>query len=199
MGNNTSICACGRKMSKYYFNSTIKRKQCPNCELKNKLSGDAKAVKKGLRGKQKQKKESPQTRAMKNADLWFSRYIRIKYAFKIQDGIVYCQCIVDRWVIKEAKYMDNGHYHSRGHQATRYYEDNCRPQNRSSNRFKGEMDKAKFGDNLKSEIGQYAFNELNLMYRQQIMVSELYFKEIATKYRKLVNQLVKEHDIKKWW
>jgi len=38
-------------MGKYYFNSTIKRKQCPSCELKNKLSGDEQAVKDGLKAK----------------------------------------------------------------------------------------------------------------------------------------------------
>jgi hypothetical protein len=147
----------------------------------------------------KKQRKNGSKNAMRNADKWFSIWIRLKYSFKIVDGDVYCQCIVRPNVIKLAQNMDNGHYHSRSHQATRYFENNCRPQNRSSNRFKGEADKPVFGDNLRKQIGEEAFNELNLMYRQQTMVSDEYFNEIAEKYRKLVNEFVKENNIKKWW
>lgn len=197
------VCACGRK-TKYNPFSTIQPQQCPSCELKNLMSGATATVQKGLYGKKATKstgtnKKSTKSLAMDNADLWFSRYIRIKYAYKVQDGDVFCQCIVNPSIIKLAQRCDNGHFHSRGFMATRYFEDNCRPQNRSSNRFSGEMDHPKFGDNLKDEIGEERFNELNLMFRQTTMVSTEYFKEIADKYRILVNRLVKEHDIKKWW
>ena len=199
----TIKCACGRKIPQR-FNSTIQNKQCPKCTLLNLTSGDDKAVKKGLYDKKTTKstggrKKSSKSLAMDNADLWFSRYIRIKYSFQIQDGDVFCRCIVNPSIIKHAKHLDNGHYFSRGFQATRYSENNCRPQNRSSNRFSGEMDHPKFGDNLSEQIGKEAFDELNLMYRQLTMVSEEYFKEVANKYRNLVNELVKEHSIKKWW
>lgn len=197
-------CACGKWMGKYYFNSTIKRKQCPSCELQNKLSGSDIAVKEGLKAKSKGKHtashdKTEKSKAMALADSWFSRYIRIKYSFKIQDGDVYCRCIANPSVIKHAKDMDNGHNQSRGHQATRYNENNCRPQSRKSNRFKGEMDKHKFDDNLIAEIGQDKFDEVVLMSRQTIMTSTEYFLDIANKYRKLTNKLVKQHHIKKWW
>jgi len=200
---NKKICACGREIARR-FNSTIQNKQCPKCTLLNLTSGATAAVKKGLYDKRKGNKtsiykKSTKSIAMERADLWFSRYIRIKYAYKIQDGEVYCQCIVSPNVIKLAKNIDNGHFHSRGFQSTRYFENNCRPQNRSSNRFRGEMDKPAFSDNLKNKIGEDAFNELNLIYRQETMVSEEYFSEIANKYRKLVNELVIEHQINKWW
>lgn len=203
-------CNCGRTfrwIPVQKFNSTIKPKAptecriCINTRLLSKSTLNSKDRKNSFNSgnSSKKRKKSSKSLAMENADKWFSLYIRIKYAYKIQDGEVYCQCIVNRSVIKLAKHMDNGHFRSRGYQATRYWENNCRPQNRSSNRFKGELDHDTFGDHLKIEIGPEAFDELNLMYRQETMVSEEYFLEIAKKYRVLVNELVKEHSIKKWW
>lgn len=197
------LCACGKNIPNRY-NSTIQDKQCPSCKLASLTSGDSKAVTKGLYNKKASKssrtnKKSTKSLAMERADRWFSRYIRIKYAYKIQDGEVFCRCIVEPNIIKLAKYMDNGHFHSRGFMATRYFENNCRPQNRSSNRYRGEMDKPMFGDSLKLAIGDEAFDELNQMYRQLTMTSTEYFKEIGDKYKKLTENLVVEFDIKKWW
>lgn len=192
-------CACGKTMSKYFYNSTIRRKQCPNCDLKNKLSGDAKAVKEGLKKKRTVKKKTPRQLAMDNADNWFSRYIRIKYAFKIQDGDVFCRCIINPSIIKHAKFMDNGHCFSRKDKATRYEEDNCRPQNRSSNRFSGEADHYTFIDNLKEEIGEERFNRIDHLRKQEGEDTEMFYKQKSDKYRYLVNRLVNKHNIKKWW
>jgi len=203
----SSTCSCGKRMSKYYYNSTIKRKHCPRCEMLNKIDGSYDALKKSFAEKKrrggssspKKSKKSPKSLAMNNADLWFSRYIRIKYSYKIQDGEVYCQCIVSPNIIKLAKNVDNGHGYSRDFKSTRYYEDNCRPQNRSSNRFSGEADHYKFLDNLAAEIGEERFEKLNKLRRKEGEDNETFYKEQSTKYRKLVNQLIKEHGINKWW
>jgi len=201
--NEKSKCACGRVINKYYFNSTIKRKQCPNCELKNLASGDTQAVNKGLYAKRHKNvprgKKSAKSKAMKLADKWFSRYIRIKYAYKIQNGEVFCQCIVERNIIKLAKKMDNGHCFSRGNKPTRYFEDNCRPQNRSSNRYKGEEHHYIFIDHLKEEIGEERFNYVDKLRREQGEDNEIFYKEQADKYRKLTNDLVKEKEVIEWW
>lgn len=195
-------CACGRDIPRRW-NSTIQNKECNICRNNNLLAKSTMYKKSNTAKKSKKssgkRKRSDQSLAMERADKWFSRYIRIKYSYKIQDGDVFCQCIVDRSVIKHAKHMDNGHFKSRGFQATRYWENNCRPQNRSSNRWKGEEHNPIFGDNLSAEIGKEAFEEIELMYRQITMVSAEYFNEIADKYRYLVNNLVKEHNITKWW
>jgi len=55
-------------MGKYYFNSTIKRKQCPSCELKNKLSGDEQAVRNGLKAKTKPKATTKKKKPVKSID-----------------------------------------------------------------------------------------------------------------------------------
>ena len=203
MPKDKTKCACGKSIPQRW-NSTIQEKQCPNCKLKNLSSGDTQAVKFELSSrrstkKTQKKKDSPKTLAMKNADLWFSRYIRIKYAYSIQNGEVSCQCIVERNIIKLAQNMDNGHCFSRGNKPTRYFEDNCRPQNRSSNRYKGEEHHYIFIDHLKEEIGEERFNYVDNLRREDGQDNIFYYKEQSDKYRKLVNKLVKEHEIRKWW
>lgn len=95
--------------------------------------------------------------------------------------------------------MDNGHCFSRKYMATRYHEDNCRPQNRSSNRFSGEADHRKFEENLMKEIGQERFDEVKRLSYTTIDATLLFFEEIAEKYKALTNQLLKEKGAKKWW
>ena len=202
-----TVCACGKRMSKYYYNSTIKRKQCPRCEMLNKIDGSRDALRDAFSKKSRQsggnspkkRKKSSKSLAMDLADSWFSRYIRIKYAYKIQNGEVYCQCIVSPNIIKLAKNMDNGHCYSRNFKTTRYEEDNCRPQNRSSNRFSGEADHYEFIDNLTKEIGEERFNRISQLRREDGRDNEAFYKEQAIKYRKLVNELIKEYEIKRWW
>ena len=56
-------------------------------------------------------------------DFVFSRYIRLKYAD--ENGYVKCFTCPEFLFWKE---IENGHYVSRSNQATRFLEDNCRPQ-----------------------------------------------------------------------
>lgn len=60
---------------------------------------------------------------VKNLDAIFSKYIRLKYAD--ESGEVKCVTCgrSNHW-----KKMQNGHFMSRGKYATRWDEDNCRPQ-----------------------------------------------------------------------
>src|SRR6056297_1654277 len=103
---NQNKCKCGRSIPQRY-NSTIKAKKCPHCTY---LDATSKSKgKKQSKGKTTSPGKSSKSKAMSTADKCFSRYIRIKYHFKIlQDGTVLDKCIVSG-VIKEAKDMDNGH------------------------------------------------------------------------------------------
>lgn len=71
----------------------------------------------------------------KELDKYFSLYIRHKYAV---NGIVHCYtCSVS----KPVKEMQNGHWVSRTNLATRFSEDNCRPQCVGCNMFnQGRLD-----------------------------------------------------------
>lgn len=191
----TRKCKCGRLLYKPH-NSTIWPDKCPKCKMMDELN--RKPEKNGKTGKTASKKKSPHSCAMNLADVWFSRYIRLKYSVVATDGTVLCKCIITG-CMKPANEMDNGHCFSREYMATRYYEDNCRPQNRSSNRFSGEADHRTFEENLTREIGEEKFDELKRLSYTTIDATLLFFKEIAGKYKTLTNQLLKEKGAKKWW
>ena len=202
------------RVPEYKFNSIIRnnpnKQECNQCKNK-KLLAQSTLVRYNKRTDQKPGKYTPKNKsglngrktpkqnARDNADLWFSRYIRCKYHFQIlPDGTVLCKCIITG-TVKEAKKMDNGHCFSRRFLLTRYEEDNCRPQNRSSNRFSGEADHYKFRDNLKKEIGEERFGRLDELRKQEGKDTVEFYRNQSEKYRKLVNELVKEKQIKKWW
>jgi hypothetical protein len=199
---------CGKEF-KFYQNSTIKPKLCLRCYNKSilersNLSCNSKSLfKTGKYTKKKgsglKRTKTDKEKARDNADLWFSRYIRCKYHFQVAtDGTVLCKCIITG-KIKEAKNTDNGHCFSRKFLLTRYEEDNCRPQNRSSNRFSGEADHYKFRDNLLKEIGEERFKRIDELRKQEGEDTTEFYLEQANKYRKLTNELVKKFEIKKWW
>jgi len=210
IGEKIKCKECGREFRWISRNTTIKPKLCLICHNKKLLERanfnrkeknnfkTGKYTPKGKNGK-KQLKTAKQ-KARDNADLWLSRYIRIKYAFKIQDGDVFCKCFIDPNVKpKHAKHFDNGHCFSRSFLLTRYEEDNCRPQNRSSNRFSGEADHYKFKDKLKEEIGEERFNRIDQLRQSEGNDTISFYQEQSDKYRELTNELVERFNIKKWW
>lgn len=188
-------CACGKTMSKYYFNSTIRRKQCPNCELKNKLSGDDKAVKKGLERKAK-KKKTPRQRAMDRADQWFSRYIRLKHSFENgRDVICICYtCGKPKHILS----IENGHFQRRGYKTVRYHINNARPQCTKCNKWHSGMPE-QFEIRLRKDIGDEQVDAIKALAQELGLDDEQFYREQATKYRKLFNGLLKEKDIQSPW
>lgn len=83
----------------------------------------------------KKKKEKPQAWYKKELDKVFSQYIRRKYS---KDGMVSCYTCS---TIKPISEMQNGHWIPRNNLATRFSEENCRPQCVGCNMFnKGRPD-----------------------------------------------------------
>jgi predicted restriction endonuclease len=101
-------------MNEYYHNSTIKRKQCPNCEYANLYSGDTKAVKQGLSSK---KKGEPKKRKVKTAkqkledalDTAWSKLVKLEGGNK---------CAVE--TCQKTKYLNSHHIYSRGKHSVRW-------------------------------------------------------------------------------
>jgi len=185
-------CACGRSIRQPY-NSTIKLKRCPSCELKAQLK--KKKVDNFFSPKRSIviKKSSEKSKAMKLADMYFSRYIRLKHSI-VSQGKAYCKDIITGKYIAIKK-IDNGHCIPRGVKSTRYHEDNCRPQNRASNRFKGEDCKEIFELHLQKEIGEerwQALQELKHVYQSDTIAWYLY---IASIYKLKVDELCAEMKI----
>lgn len=145
----------------------------------------------------KLKQELNSGNAMKLADMYFSRYIRLKYSFEM-NGELYCTCFTSGEIIP-IKELDNGHFEKREHKATRYHEDNCRPQSKTDNGDTKHNGKQKeFRENLVMEIGEERVLEVERLAKTSIKADTSFYKKIADKYRILVNEIQKEKGIKVW-
>ncbi len=184
-----TLCSCGRPINNR-CNSTIKNKRCPNCELKFHV-GNKNPDTKAKVLTYKKTKRSPKSLAMAKADKYFSQYIRLNHCKVIEGGDPICKCIISGRY-KNIKEIDNGHYISRSCKATRYHEDNCRPQNRSSNRHSGEADHEKFGNNLLKEIGQKRFDNLFKIHNDYTPDTEDHYEFIARYYRNKIKEIIRQ-------
>jgi hypothetical protein len=139
------------------------------------------------------KREFNEGNAMSNADIYFSRYIRLKHS---KDGKCTCYTCGDLKPIKE---VDNGHYQKREHKGTRYDENNCRPQCKTCNgdvKHNGKQDV--FRVNLVNEIGEEKVVDVEQRARNIFKVNYTYFKETSDYYRNKVNELQRELKVKFW-
>lgn len=121
------------------YNSTIglKRKRCKTCgnmdymfshgECKN--CATISSTKKRFEKEDNREQVEDLSCLIEDLDTVFSRYIRIKYADN--DGLVSCFTCNDKPI--HFTRMQCGHYIPRTHLATRWLEENCRPQNEHCN------------------------------------------------------------------
>lgn len=130
---------------------------------------------------------------MKLADLYFSRYIRLKHS---SEGL--CSCYTCG-TIKDIKDIDNGHYLKREHKATRFHENNCRPQCKTCNGdTKHNGKQIEFRENLVNEIGIDAVEQIEALGRTTIKANGYFYRQISDEYRIKVNELQKELKVKYW-
>lgn len=104
----------------------FKRKKKPRATLRAKLSTTGR--------KSGKKKGKSQVSLKRKLDSVFSQYIRQKYADK--NGMVKCYTCS---TVKHWKEIQNGHWIPRHNLATRFSEDNCRPQCVACNMFQKGM------------------------------------------------------------
>lgn len=196
-------CGCGSKFRPNYRNGILISKLAPNCRLKSlhkefrpKGVQFASELTRG-RNKPEKRKKTPRQKWMDRADKIFSQYIRVKFSF-MSGGELFCRDIITG-KIYGIKFIDNGHCFSRANKTTRFEEDNCRPQNRSSNRFSGEADHYKFIKNLKAEIGEERFSRLESLKDETGDDSETFYKLNYETYKCLLNEELKRRNIKSPW
>jgi hypothetical protein len=187
-------CKCGRKFT-VVRRSTIKPKLCPSCTYKQQVSHHGEHSRTTRKGKPPKEKNASYW--MKEADRWFSRYIRISKSI-IKDGEPICRDIITGKYY-HAKNVDNGHLFSRAIVATRYNVLNCWPQNRSSNRFRGEADKELFRQNVIEKIGEELYTELEVQSKTSGKFGKQEFAQMAEMWKAFVNDLVEKNKINKWW
>lgn len=135
----------------------------------------------------------------KQADDWFSRYIRIIHRDSIVGGEIYCRCFVRPHLLKRAADMDNGHCFSRSNLLLRFDPDNCRPQNRSGNRYEGNRETAIFMEKLEKELGVERWQRLLDLKNQKGEDTLCFYKEKALYFKEKVTNLHKELGFRKWW
>jgi hypothetical protein len=189
-----NTCKCGREIP-HRPNSTIKNKLCPKCTYEQALKRPRKSPE-GRRTKISEKVKGS-SYWMKKADLWFSRYIRISKGVVIE-GEVYCEDIITGKMYA-AKNIDCGHLHSRARMNTRYCPQNCWPQNRSSNRYRGEADKDMFLQNVIKKIGDKEAEFIQRMSEVTVSAGCSELKQKAEEYKEKVNQIIVEKKVNKWW
>ena len=122
-------------------------------------------------------KKKTTSQLKKELDKVFSIYIRQKYA---KDGLVECYTCGKRG---EWRYLQCGHFVSRSHTATRWSEDNCRPQCVGCNVFGGGK-VASFATNLDKELGEGTVARL---YKEaQKIVKDYPYEKQIEHYKKLI-------------
>ena len=127
---------------------------------------------------------------IKELDVWFSRYIRLKYS----DSRGYCRCIscgkVYFW-----KEIQNGHYMSRRYMSTRFSEDNCRPQGVECNIFnQGAIQMYRRA--LIKEIGEQRVDLIEVRARQENKNWSLFeLRQLIEYYKKEVEKLLDEKNL----
>lgn len=162
--------------------------------LKKQTMYKMKSNKKEEKAKNRQeKKDIDEKGAMRLADMYFSRFIRVLFS---EDGN--CTCYTCGG-LREIKEVDNGHYQKREHKATRYHLNNCRPQCKTCNgdvKHNGKQDE--FRVNLVCEIGEEAVVEIERLARTMIKANVVFYRDIADEFRNKLNELQKKLKVKYW-
>ena len=126
----------------------------------------------------------------KELDKFFSLFIRLRDA--TDEGLV--QCFTCGKVSHYKSGMQNGHFQSRKHLATRWDEENCQVQCVGCNMFKA-GEQYKFSVALDSKYGEGKAEELQLTARTIMKVSRIDYEDKISYYKDLVEKLKKEKGI----
>jgi len=126
----------------------------------------------------------------KELDTIFSLFIRLRDA--TDEGLV--QCFTCHKVSHYKSGMQNGHFQSRKHLATRWDEENCQVQCVGCNMFKA-GEQYKFSVALDSKYGEGTSEELERIARKTIKSSRYWYEGEISYYKELVEKLKKEKGI----
>ena len=126
----------------------------------------------------------------KELDKWFSLYIRLRVA----NEYGYVQCFTCGIVRGYKDGMQNGHFQSRKHLATRFDEKNCQVQCIKCNMY-SQGEQFKFGINLNYKYGEGSSEELEFLARTSLKISRVEYEEKISYYKNLVENLKEEKQI----
>jgi len=126
----------------------------------------------------------------KELDKWFSFYIRLRDA----NEFGYIQCITCGVVRHYKDGMQNGHFQSRKHMATRFDEENCQVQCIKCNMF-SQGEQYLFSLRLDEKYGEGTAEELEHFARTTYKISRVEYEEQIRYYKLIVENLKKEKGI----
>jgi len=126
----------------------------------------------------------------KELDTIFSIYIRLRSANEY--GMV--QCFTCGVVRHYKDGMQNGHFQSRKHMATRFDEENCQNQCIKCNMF-SQGEQFKFGLNLDAKYGEGTAEELEHLARTTLKISRVEYEQQIRYYKLIVENLKEEKGI----
>ena len=126
----------------------------------------------------------------KELDKWFSLYIRLRDANEY--GMI--QCFTCGIVRGYKDGMQNGHFQSRKHLATRFDEENCQVQCIKCNMF-SQGEQFKFGINLDVKYGEGTAEELEFLARNTLKISRVEYEEKISYYKTLVKNFLNDKQI----
>ena len=119
----------------------------------------------------------------KDLDEIFSKYIRLKYSDR--NGYVSCFTCgkLFHW-----KKLQNGHYISRNHLATRFDENNCRPQCWGCNGY-GRGRPLEFEEGLKRQLGSEVVETMKQNRHSVNKLTEAWYDLKIEQYKRLIKEM----------
>lgn len=141
----------------------------------------------GQRKKNKKKMDKTHNELRKEADMEFSKYIRLRDANEY--GIVKCcTCGKERYWTDQ---MDCGHFVKRNHEATRFDEKNCNTQCRECNSYQNGKE-AEHKEYIDNKYGKGTADKLRLKGRKTKIRKKIEYITIKEHYKILRKKLEKE-------
>lgn len=126
-------------------------------------------------------KKLTRSKLVKKLDSVFSQYIRLKDADEFGNATCFTCGKVDHW-----KKLQNGHFQSRKHYSTRWFEQNCQIQCAGCNVFRyGEQ--FLFSKYLDEKYGDGTSEELYYKAKETIKLADFELEEMILKYKSLVD------------
>jgi len=126
-------------------------------------------------------KKLTRSKLVKKLDAVFSQYIRLKDADEFGNATCFTCGKVDHW-----KKLQNGHFQSRKHYATRWDEMNCQVQCVSCNMFKG-GEQFLFGKYLDERFYVGLSDTMFFKAKETVKFADFEIEEMILKYKDLVD------------
>lgn len=118
------------------------------------------------------------------ADKWFSDYIRLRDKHT-------CQRCRRKFTKDQLQGLDCSHYHTRGHNMTRFHPDNAMALCYGCHSYL-EANPKEHGEFMLKRIGQEKFNELEVLSKTPFKGFKKEQKEISSHFRALYREMLKK-------